>query len=57
MLAEKLYDEDFVRDWTNARLLVRDGSGEMLTQDAVVAGGSPDLYGVWDESAERADVP
>ncbi len=52
MLAEKLYDEDFVRDWTNARLLVRDGSGEMLTQDAVVAGGSPDLYGVWDASAD-----
>ena len=52
MLAEKLYDEDFVRDWTNARLLVRDGSGEMLTQDAVVDGGSPDLYGVWDASAD-----
>ncbi len=52
MFAEKLYDEDFVRDWTNARLLVRDGSGEMLTQDAVVAGGSPDLYGVWDASAD-----
>ncbi len=50
MLAEKLYDAEFVRDWTNARLLVREGSGELLTQDAVVAGGSPDLYGVWDES-------
>ena len=52
MLAEKLYDAEFVRDWTNARLLVREGSGEMLTQDAVVAGGSPDLYGVWDASAD-----
>ena len=50
MLAEKLYDAEFVRDWTNARLLVREGSGELLTQDAVVAGGSPDLYGVWNES-------
>ena len=50
MLAEKLYDEDFLRDWTNGRLLVRDSSGELLTQDAVAAGGSADLYGVWDES-------
>ena len=57
MLAEKLYDEDFLRDWTNARLLVRNSSGEMLTQDAVAAGGSPDLYGVWDASAKRAHVP
>ncbi len=51
MLAEKLYDEEFLRDWTNAGLLVREGSGEMLTQDAVLDGGSPDRYGVWDRSA------
>lgn len=53
MLAEKLYDEEFLRDWTNARLLVRDGSGQMLTQDAVIDGGSPDRYGVWDGSANE----
>ncbi len=45
MLAEKLYDEDFVRDWTNARLLVREGTGEVLTQDMVTRGGSPKRYG------------
>ncbi len=53
MLAEKLYDEEFLRDWTNARLLVRNGSGEMLTQDAVINGGSPVRYGVWDGSANE----
>lgn len=53
MLTEKLYDEEFLRDWTNARLLVRDGSGEMLTQDAVINGGSPARYGVWDGSANE----
>ena len=52
MLAEELYDAEFVRDWTNARLLVREGSGEVLTQDAVVDGGSGELYGVWDASAD-----
>ena len=50
MLAEKLYDAEFVRDWTNARLLVREGCGELLTQDLVADGGSRDLYGVWDKS-------
>ncbi len=53
MLAEKLYDEEFLRDWTNARLLVRDGSGEMLTQEAVISGGSPARYGVWAGAANE----
>ena len=53
MLAEKLYDEEFLRDWTNAGLLVREGSGEMLTQGAVTDGGSPDRYGVWDGPANE----
>ncbi|MDE0032108.1 MAG: molybdopterin-dependent oxidoreductase [Deltaproteobacteria bacterium] len=53
MLAEKLYDEEFLRDWTNAGLLVRAGSGEMLTQDAVINGGSPDRYGVWEGPANE----
>ena len=52
MLAEQLYDAEFVHDWTNARLLVREGSGELLTQDALVAGGSRERYGVWDEAAD-----
>ena len=52
MLAEKLYDEEFVRDWTNARLLVREGSGDLLTQNLALDGGSPDLYGVWNESTD-----
>ena len=53
MLAERLYDGEFLRVWTNARLLVREGSGEMLTQDAVLNGGSADRYGVWDRSANK----
>ena len=53
MLAEKLYDEEFLRDWTNAGLLVRERSGKMLTQDAVIDGGSPDRYGVWDGPANE----
>ncbi len=48
MIGEKLYDEDFLRGWTNAGMLVRDRSGEMLTQDVMRNDGSPDRYGVWD---------
>ena len=47
MLAEKLYDAEFVRDWTNARLLVREGTGDVLTQNMVTRGGSPKRYGFW----------
>jgi anaerobic selenocysteine-containing dehydrogenase len=31
LIRERLYDEAFVRDWTNAPLLVRDDTGQMLT--------------------------
>ncbi len=50
MLEEKLYDSNFVRDWTNGGLLVRDHSGKILTQAMLVPGGSHDIYGVWNRS-------
>lgn len=42
MLAEGLYDEDFVRDWTNGPFLVREDNGRFVTAADVVAGGAAD---------------
>lgn len=48
---EKLYDEAFLRDWTNAPLLVRNDTGALLTGADIAAGGSAGENVVW--AAER----
>jgi anaerobic selenocysteine-containing dehydrogenase len=52
MLAEGWYDRDFVRDWTNGPLLVRDDTGRFLTAADVGAGSAAQLV-AWDRAAAR----
>ncbi len=56
MIEEGLYDEVFVRDWTNGPFLLRTDTGEPLTEADVAAGGSAERYVIWDEASERAVV-
>ena len=51
LMAEGLYDEAFVRDWTNGPFLLRTDTGEALTEADLASGGSPDRYVVWDEGS------
>ena len=46
-----LADERFLRTYTDAPLLVRADTGVRLREADVVAGGSPDRFAVWDETA------
>jgi anaerobic selenocysteine-containing dehydrogenase len=52
LLEEKLYDEDFVRDWTNGPFLVRDDSGQLPTAQDLSPTGAPDSFVVWDSSRD-----
>ncbi len=49
MIEHGWYDRDFVRDWTNAPLLVRADDGRLLREGDCIAGGSAGRYAVWDE--------
>lgn len=54
MLKQGLYDEAFVRNWTNAPLLVRCDSGDLLrASDLEPAGGRPDAFYVIDAETQR----
>lgn len=52
VIKEKLYDEIFVRQWTNAPFLARADTGAVLTEADLSAGGSPERFVVWDETAD-----
>src|SRR5579884_288700 len=45
---ERLYDEAFVRDWTNGAFLVRDDSGCLLTEQDLTPCGHAEAYLVCD---------
>ena len=45
------YDEDFVRRWTNAPLLVRADTGRLLRATRCHRAGDPSHYVAWDEVA------
>ncbi|HEX7785260.1 MAG TPA: molybdopterin-dependent oxidoreductase, partial [Methylomirabilota bacterium] len=53
MLDEGWYDRDFVRDWTNGPLLVREDNGQFLTA-ADLDIGDAGLRVAWDRAADRA---
>ena len=46
------YDEDFVRRWTNAPLLVRADTGELLKASELFDSGAQDLV-AWDATSDR----
>jgi anaerobic selenocysteine-containing dehydrogenase len=48
IIKEKLYDEPFVRDWTNGPFLVRTDEMRLLRESDVKEGGKPDNYFAWD---------
>ena len=50
MIEEGLFDRDFVRDWTNGPLLVRDDTGRFLTGADLSGGDAGALLAAWDET-------
>jgi anaerobic selenocysteine-containing dehydrogenase len=51
MIDRGWYDEDFVRSWTNAPLLVREDDGRLLRSADLRLDGDPTSYVAWDEDA------
>jgi anaerobic selenocysteine-containing dehydrogenase len=56
LIAEKLYDEAFVREWTNGPFLVRDDSNRLLTAHDLSPMGSPHSFVVWDAGRDAPVV-
>ena len=53
MLAEGWYDREFIRDWSNGALLVRDDTGRFLTAADLDAAGSAANHVAWDQARGR----
>ena len=51
LIDEKLYDEAFVREWTNGPFLVRDDTQQLLTARDIVSSGSAQSFVVWDATS------
>src|SRR5215510_9940333 len=51
VIKQKLYDEIFVRQWTNGFFLTRVDSGRVLTEAELKSGGFPERFVAWDEIA------
>src|SRR5208337_2727560 len=52
IIKENLFDEKFVRDWTNAPLLVRCDSNKLLRYSEIVKGVTEEDYTAWDEDSK-----
>jgi anaerobic selenocysteine-containing dehydrogenase len=48
LIEEKLFDEAFVRNWTNGPFLVRDDNRQLLNERDLTPSGSIDSFVVWD---------
>ncbi len=53
---EKLYDRDFVEQWTNAPFLVRTDTGKLVRANDLIHGESSDNFVVWDTAGEKPVV-
>ena len=53
VIRQKLYDETFVRQWTNAAFLLRNDTGAALTEADIAAHGSRERLVVWDERSNK----
>src|SRR5690349_7175428 len=49
LVEEKLYDQNFVREWTNGWLLLRADTGLALTEKDLTGDGSAERFFAWDE--------
>ncbi|UCF57804.1 MAG: molybdopterin-dependent oxidoreductase, partial [Deltaproteobacteria bacterium] len=54
IISEKLYQEDFVKSWTNGPFLVRDDNGALLTEADAMSGGAQDKFMVWDANTGKS---
>ncbi len=50
-IREKLFDDGFVRQWTNGTFLIRSDNGAALTEADLTASGSVDRFVAWDDIA------
>jgi anaerobic selenocysteine-containing dehydrogenase len=51
VITDKLYDEAFVRQWTNGSFLVRADNGNALSESDLTTNGSPQRFVAWDEAS------
>jgi anaerobic selenocysteine-containing dehydrogenase len=56
LLEEKVYDESFVREWTNGPFLVREDTQRLLTAQDLSTSGAPDSFVVWDSGRDAPVV-
>jgi anaerobic selenocysteine-containing dehydrogenase len=56
IIDEKLFDEAWVRRWTNGPHLLRADTGRLLRQSDLEADGSPGNYVAWDEATGQPVV-
>lgn len=56
LIKERLYDELFVKDWTNSSFLVRSDTGDLLTSNHVEIESAHKGYLVWDKNGKRLAV-
>ncbi len=53
LIEEKLFDENFARDWTNAPFLVREDNRQLLTERDLSGAGDAETFLAWDEMKNR----
>jgi anaerobic selenocysteine-containing dehydrogenase/ferredoxin-NADP reductase len=53
LIERKAYDDDFMRRWTNAPLLVRDDNAQLLRADEIGL-GSGEAFVAWDDGEQAA---
>ncbi|MCC6956273.1 MAG: molybdopterin-dependent oxidoreductase [Anaerolineales bacterium] len=51
IISEKLYDDNFLRTWSNGPFLVRPDTRFLLRESDLVEGGSEHRFMVWDENS------
>lgn len=52
LFEEKLFDETFVRDWTNGAFLAREDNNQLLAARDVSQSGDGETFFVWDEHSD-----
>lgn len=56
LIEEQLYDESFIREWSNGPFLIREDTGLPLTERDLFHSGSPDSFVVWDTLHEALAI-
>jgi hypothetical protein len=51
MIERGWFDRNFVRDWTNAPLLVREDNGRLLREEDIDSSGDADKFVAWDAAS------